>query len=376
MDTAISIRDALRAGLLAVLMAVSACAPRGEITIEPAAAAVGTVQEVFVATSRGGAPLPERFGEDRSSNTAYAHYDISMPPQRAQGSIVYPEKNKVDPEKQMLTVDEDIYQDQGEFDAAVSRAIRSNPSGRQVVVFVHGFNNNYAEGIYRAAQLTHDLKVPSTLVHFSWPSLAHPLGYIHDRDSALYSRDALAALLVDLDRQGASEIVLVAHSMGGFIAMEAMRQMAMQGQDGTIAKLSSVILISPDIDVDVFRSQMAAIPKPPQPFVIFGSPRDLALKVSARVTGMRERLGNLTSTDQIADLPVVYLDVGAFRDGDGHFAVATSPELQALIGQLAQAPGWLNSDQRRTDNPITGILLRTQDATRIILSPFGMVRTR
>lgn len=369
-------RDALRAVLIAALVAVSACAPRGEITLDPAAAQIGTVQEVFVATSRGGAPLPERFGTDRAAQMAFAHYDISIPPDRNQGSIVYPTSTKVDPTRQMLTVNENVYQDKRAFDAAVGRALRSNPSGRQVVVFVHGFNNNYAEGIYRAAQLTHDLRVTSTLVHFSWPSLANPLGYIHDRDSALYSRDALAALLVDLDKQGASEIVLVAHSLGGFIAMEAMRQMAMQGQEATIAKLSSVILISPDLDVDVFRSQMAAIPNPPQPFVIFGSPRDLTLRVSATVTGMRERLGNLTNTEQIADLPVIYLDVGAFRDGDSHFAVATSPELQALIGQLAQAPGWLDSDQRRTDNPITGILLRTRDATRIILSPFGMVRTQ
>jgi esterase/lipase superfamily enzyme len=369
-------RDTLRAVLIVALVAVSACAPRGEITVDPSAAAVGSVQQVFVATSRVGAPLPERFGSDRAAQMAFAQYDISIPPDRSQGSIVYPKSDKPDPSRQMLTVDENIYRGQRDFDAAIGRAIRSNPSGRQVVVFVHGFNNNYAEGIYRAAQLTHDLSISATLVHFSWPSLASPLGYLHDRDSALFSRDALTALLVDLNRQGASDIVLVAHSMGGFIAMEAMRQMAMQGQDGTIAKLSSVILISPDIDVDVFRSQMAAIPEPPQPFVVFGSPRDLALKVSARVTGMRERLGNLSNTDQIADLPVTYLDVGAFRDGDSHFAVATSPELQALIRQLAKAPGWLNSDQRRTDNPITGILLRTQDATRIILSPFGIVRAQ
>lgn len=367
--------DAFRAVCLLVFLTLSACGPRGEITIAPEAAAVGTVREIYLATSRGIEALPQRFGSDRAS-LSFARYEISVPPDRKEGSIKYATGKKIDPLRQMLTVDEDIYRGEADFRTALGVSLRRSASDRRVIVFVHGFNNTYAEGLYRAAQMAHDLNVTSTVVHFSWPSSANALGYVHDRDSTLYSRDALETLLDDVAAAGASEIVLVAHSMGGLLAMETLRSMALRGDAGTLRKLSAVILISPDIDVDVFRSQMAVIPDPPQPFVIFGSPRDLMLKLSARVTGVSERLGNLSDTTLIADLPVTYVDVGAFRDGDGHFAFATSPELLAVIQQLSLAQGWLAAEGRRTDNPITGILLRTQDATQVILSPFGIRRLR
>ncbi len=361
---------------LVVILALSACAPRGTITIAPEAAAVGTVRQIYLATSRGVADLPDRFGSDRAEKMSFARYDVSVPPIRDEGSITFADTDKIDPTKQMLTVDERFYPREADFQKALGQSLRKSAADRRVIVFVHGFNNTYAEGLYRSVQLAHDLNVTSTVVHFSWPSSANALGYVHDRDSTLFSRDPLEDLLGDIAATGASEIVLVAHSMGALLSMETLRSMALRGDTATMRKLSAVILISPDIDVDVFRSQMAAIPAPPQPFVIFGSPRDLMLKVSARITGASERLGNLTDGTPIADLPVTYVDVGAFRDGNGHFSFATSPELLAVIQQLSLAQGWLAAEGRRTDNPITGILLRTQDASRVILAPLRVYGRR
>lgn len=368
-------REWFRLLSIVTMIALTACAPRGVITIAPEAAAVGDVRTVYLATSRGITNLPERFDSSRAPAT-FARYDVSIPPDRVDGSITYPGRRAVDPRKQMLTVDEELYADEGAFKSDLSTALRSSPASKRVVVFVHGFNNTYAEGLYRAAQLAHDLKITSTIVHFSWPSSANALGYVHDHDSTLYARDALETLLRDVSDAGASDIVLVAHSMGALLSMETMRTMAIRGDTRTLSKLSAVILISPDIDVDVFHAQMAAIPKPPQPFVIFGSQRDLWLKLSARITGAENRLGTLADTSAIADLPVTYVDVGEFRDGTVHFAFATSPELLDVIQQLSLAGGWLSTEARRTDNPITGILLRTQDATQIVLSPFGVQRMR
>jgi esterase/lipase superfamily enzyme len=356
-----------------MLVVTTACAPRGTITIAPEAAEVGTVRPIFLATSRGVTDLPDRFGSERGP-LSFARYDVSVPPQRKEGSIPFPGRDKIDPTRQMLTVDERVYANEGQFQTALATALQGSTSARRVIVFVHGFNNTYAEGIYRAAQLAHDLNVTSTVVHFSWPSSANAFGYVHDRDSTLYSRDPLQDLLDDIAKAGASEIVLVAHSMGALLSMETLRQMAIGGDTATMRKLSAVILISPDIDVDVFRSQMSAIPHPPQPLVIFGSPRDLMLKVSATITGASERLGNLKDGTPLADLPVTYVDVGAFRDGDGHFSFATSPELLAVIQQLTLAQGWLAAEGRRTDDPITGILLRTQDASRVILAPLRVLK--
>ena len=356
-----------------LMVAVSACAPRGTITIAPEAAQVGTVRQIYLATSRGVADLPERFGSDRATSMSFARYDVSVPPNRKEGSITFADGDRIDPAKQMLTVEEQIYPGQGAFKKALGQSLATSAADRRVIVFVHGFNNTYAEGLYRSVQLAHDLNVTSTVVHFSWPSSANAFGYVHDRDSTLFSRDPLEDLLDDVASSGASEIVLVAHSMGALLSMETLRSMALRGDGATMRKLSAVILISPDIDVDVFRSQMRAIPHPPQPIVIFGSPRDLMLKVSATITGAKERLGNLKDGTAIADLPVTYVDVGAFRDGDGHFSFATSPELLAVIQQLSLAQGWLQAEGRRTDNPITGILLRTQDASRVILAPLRVL---
>ena len=37
----------------------------------------------------------------------------------------------------------------------------------EAAIFVHGFNTNFAEGVYRVAQLSHGLKLPGTLLEHS-----------------------------------------------------------------------------------------------------------------------------------------------------------------------------------------------------------------
>ena len=73
------------------------------------------------------------------------------------------------------------------------------PQDREVLLFVHGYNNNFAEGVYRVAQFSHDLEIPGAVVHYAWPSAAKPLGYVYDRDSALFARDGLERLIDDFD---------------------------------------------------------------------------------------------------------------------------------------------------------------------------------
>ena len=69
------------------------------------------------------------------------------------------------------------------------------------------------------AQMAHDLQLPGAVVHYSWPSAAEPLGYAHDRDSALFARDGLEQLMQEITAAGARRIIIVSHSMGSALTM-------------------------------------------------------------------------------------------------------------------------------------------------------------
>ena len=75
-------------------------------------------------------------------------------------------------------------------------------------------------------------------------------------------------------------IDIIAHSMGNWVAMEALRQLAIAGNRDLGGKLGYVVLASPDIDVDVFKKQMVRYGKPDKPFVVLLSGDDHALQLS------------------------------------------------------------------------------------------------
>lgn len=355
-----------------VTLSLAACAPRGSIVVDPAAAEVGAVEKVFVATTRGPDPKTGHpFGAARSASTSFVRLDVSVPPHRKAGQIVWPEPGRPpDPSTQFLAADAAVYPGAPAFRADLRTALDREPRRqREAVVFVHGFNTNFPEGAYRIAQLGHDLGLSAVLVHYSWPSLARPLGYAYDRDSALFARDGLEDLLREVEKAGARDIVLVAHSMGAALTMETLRQISIARDTPLKSRISGVILVSPDVDVDVFRAQAARIGDLPQPFVIFTSKRDRALALSARLSGQRQRLGNIKDIGALADLHVTFLDTTAFSTGTGHFNLGNSPALLSLLGRLADLDTAFAGDTSSRTGLLPGAVLTIRSATEIILSP-------
>ena len=103
------------------------------------------------------------FGNKRSEAVRFARYDISVPPDRKLGQITWPPRHgAINPEKQFLTTDELIYQADVAFRADLKTQLAAR--GGEAVIFVHGYNNNFAEGVYRVAQFAHDLKLPGAVV--------------------------------------------------------------------------------------------------------------------------------------------------------------------------------------------------------------------
>ncbi len=369
----------IRMMVVALTFFLSACGQRGEFVlindIPPEKAALapqsGVREVVFVGTSRQ--EEDGVFGFARADEAAFLRYDILVPFDREAGEVVWPRNAKqADPRKDFLTLDAVKYEDAANFRAEL-KATMARRKQREVVVYVHGFNNTMAESVYRVAQMHYDLKVPGVAVHYAWPSRGSALGYVHDRDSALFARDGLEQLLQEVAKSGAERVVIVAHSMGGALAMETLRQVWIR-DDGAIQRsLGGVILISPDLDVDLFRAQARSMGGLPQPFLIFGSAKDTILNLSSRIAGSPERLGNLTDLSKIADLEVTYLDTAAFDEGSGHFNLGTSPALIQLLGGIANLDAAFQAEAAGRVGLLPGVVLTVQNATKVILSPVEAV---
>lgn len=348
-----------------------ACSPRGHVTLDPQAVAVGRVEKIFIGSTRK-QEQDGSFGSYRSEQIKFARFDVSVPPDRKLGEINWPPRHgRADPTKHFLTTDEIVYQDNVPFRKDLKAQLVAN--GGEAVIFVHGYNNNFSEGLYRVAQFAHDLKLPGAVVHYAWPSAAEPLGYAYDRDSALFARDGLESLMHEVAAAGAKRILIVAHSMGAGLTMEALRQTAIRGDKKTLGLIGGVVFISPDIDVDVFRISAHAMGALPQPFVIFGSDRDKFLRLSALLTGQDERLGSLSDVSRVADLKVTFMDISAFSKGAGHFVVGDSAALIAILDRLGDVSNAFEADRKARIGLLPGVVLTVQNATQIVLRPVATV---
>jgi esterase/lipase superfamily enzyme len=362
----------IRITFLAIcICALAACGQRGFVTVDPASRNVGTIEPIFVGTTRAYDPATGSFGNERSPVLSLARYDISVPPDRSPGQIKWPRKGRApDPRTEFLTADDVIFSTDAAFRRDLSTAMRSEKDFRhRALIFVHGFNNTFAEGLYRIAQLSHDLDLPRVTVHYSWPSAGQALGYVHDRDSTLFARDGFEKLFNEVVAAGAQEIVVVGHSMGAQLLVESLRQMDIRTSQKLRRYLRGVVLLSPDIDVEVFRSQASTFGNLPQPFLIFSSGRDKALRLSSFITGEPNRLGNLTDLDQVSDLQVRVIDVAAFSTGSGHFTVGDSPELIMLLTNIGSIQEALDNDNSGRVGLLPGLVLTAQKATAIVVSP-------
>lgn len=369
--------------LAALLSLLLACSPRGEFVdlsqLPPekaqAAAASGAREVVFVATTRKGKGGAKTFGYERADAPTFLRIDVRVPPERKTGEVAWPKNpRRADPDHDFLTYDETVFPDAAAFRGALRASMKSRGQ-RDVVVYVHGFNNTMAESVYRVAQMHNDLKVPGVAVHYAWPSRGSPLAYVYDRDSALVGRDGLEELLNQVANAGANRIIIVAHSMGGALTMESLRQIFLSNDRRVISHLGGVVLLSPDLDVDLFRSQARAIGKLPQPFLIFGSTRDSVLNISSKLSGAPDRLGNLKTLARISDLPVTYLDTAAFDVGGGHFNVGNSPALIQLLGGIANIDAAFRAEAAARVGLLPGVVLTLRNATGIILAPVEKLAT-
>ena len=292
---------------LAMLAALAACAERpGQGMLRPVAATgVGIPTDILVATTRDRSTSdPNGYTDGRARTLNYEQYTISIPPDHVSGQIEWPDQPPGDPARNMVVTKAKPL-DRTDFD----RLLAKRGTG-EVLVFVHGYNTNYQEAVYRVAQLAHDSGFPGTVVAFAWPSRGTLTGYVADRESTTYSRDYLEQFLDDLAaRPGVKQIDLVAHSMGNWLAVETLRQAKLRAHSAFLPKLGEVFLMSPDIDVDVFRTQLDVIGRLKQPMTVLVSTDDRALAASQTLAGDVPRVGNVNVDNPAAEAAIQKYDL-------------------------------------------------------------------
>lgn len=250
--------------------------------------------KVYAVTTRNRVSADSNvFDAGKATAANYAEFTVSIPPGHTPSQIEWPKGKKVNPAKDFAVTGQSILS-AGSFHDAIHP--RGNAS-RKIGIFVHGYNYNFQESLFRLAQISHDAKLDSTAILFSWPSQAAVAGYVADKESATYSRDYLAALLIEAAKgRGDGDVAVFGHSMGGWLVVETLRQLKLQGRDDVLSKLN-VILAAPDIDEDVFRTQMAVIGKMKQPMTILVAGDDRALAVSRVISASSNRVGTLNVND-------------------------------------------------------------------------------
>lgn len=365
----------IRTLALCALVLLSACASRGTIQMAPAGEVVGSPVEVFVASSRQPDPEGPGFLLSPGPGLSFAADTVLVPPDRAPGTVRFAAPGRVDPRSDFLIADSARIADRRAFIREIDAVLRPMPvDEREIFVFVHGFNTNFAEGLYRHAQMRHDFGSPGVAVHYSWPSAASVTAYATDRERVLQARDDLEQLIDILTRTSAKRIVMAGHSMGAFLVMEAMRQKAIRDAPGAFRKLDAVVLIAPDIDIGVFRRQARDLAAQDVSIYVVSSSRDRALRFSAALRGTSARLGSVPDVSGLSDLPVTVIDlsdVETENDALGHFKVATSPVMISLLGGLDTFGPAILRDTARQPGLLDAGVTVLQDVSMGALQPIA-----
>ena len=271
--------------------------------------------QVFVASTR----KAEHGAASQALSSDGVHYALdilTIPPVHHAGSIEEPMFGSANAREHIVlsgerTLDADEFK--SELASHVSGRIGVN---RDVLVFVHGFNTPFDEARDRTAQIVADSRFGGVAILFTWPTKHELFGYVSDKDNATASRDALQTLLQEIGATpGIGKVHVLAHSMGGWLAMEALRQEAIAGDRDLSGHLGEVMLASPDIDLDVFAGQMARLR--PASVTVLATANDRALSLSSAIAQSRQRVGGINPSkpeDRLQGCTLIDVGIQSLRD--------------------------------------------------------------
>lgn len=251
---------------------------------------------------------------------------------------------------------------QGQFSDSAQGDL-SDP-GRNLLVFIHGFDNTFENAITRAAfnqQWLEQSGVPAAstaVVAFSWPSAGKLIGfpfpslaYRSDQTRAGQSGVHLMTFfanlqpLIDAARSKGNRVFLLAHSMGNWALQAAVESWFVHG-NGDALLFDEAFLAAADEVFNTFefgpQGRLSGLSRLAKRISIYSSERDEVLKLSS-VLNLAKRLGQdgpRDRSDTTLFPPGKYLMVDcsnatdyAFNPESSHQYYRRSPQVRADIAK-------------------------------------------
>jgi esterase/lipase superfamily enzyme len=272
--------------VLALVLSLGGCSVLSSTGVRFDAAELSANPTLLVATTRkpvDGARAKPWFGTERASAMTIARAKL-VPPDEGRFSL-----SSVGLGDWRLEAVEPVQK--------LNDLIAPGPDRRDVLLYVHGFNQTFETAALDAARLSDGIRFRGETMVFSWPSKAKLFDYGYDRESAMWSRDALERVLsLLMASPGVGRIHVVAHSVGTMLSMEALRQIYARHGLAVTEKIGAVIFASPDIDMDVFTSSVERIPPLAPKITVITATNDRALAVAGWIAGGMTRVGAAEKT--------------------------------------------------------------------------------
>lgn len=226
---------------------------------------------------------------DRGAPVKYGVVTVSLPCNREIGSIptqqLWKLEFRANPAKHVILESLAPYSSEAAFWSSAKRRM-DRSHRKEALVFIHGYNVDFAGAATRTAQLAADTDLDGAPFFYDWPSKAALGGYNADRTVATeipqITRDVADFLKGVADRTGAERISIIAHSMGNEPLIRALKLLADEDfQARTDRPFDEVIFASPDVNVENFKSHVAATRRLAGNMTLYASERDRALEYSS-----------------------------------------------------------------------------------------------
>ncbi|WP_322513920.1 alpha/beta hydrolase [Rhodopseudomonas palustris] len=226
---------------------------------------------------------------------------------------------------------------------------------KSALVFVHGFNTNFEQAVYRNAQIVWDLQYRGLSVLFSWSTKGGDdiSDYGYDQVSALSGRFRFVELVSKLQKEfGIKHINVIAHSMGNFLVLDALQNFA---QSSSEIRLDQLVMAAPDIDRKAFVDAIPRLKEIALGMTLYASAADKALRLSAMLA-KSPRAGDVPPEGPVVLPNLDTIDVTNIGDemfGLNHTVFATNREIindiKLLIEDGKKSPRL--ADIRRAPDP-------------------------